>query len=80
MYKYTDNHKVSIIVSMIIVMIFFALLHLTDMKSLVSVLVLQGFGSIFEFYGYVKTKNLLAPYITHLCTDMFIFILVLSGL
>ncbi|MBR3213487.1 MAG: CPBP family intramembrane metalloprotease [Methanosphaera sp.] len=69
MYKYTGNRKVSIMVSMIIVMIFFALLHLTDMKSLVSVLALQGFGPIFEFYGYVKIKNLLVPYITHLCTE-----------
>lgn len=77
MYKYTGNRKVSVIVSMSIVMIFFALLHLMDMESLVSVLVLQGFGSIFEFYGYIKTKNLIIPYITHLCTDLLLFSIIL---
>lgn len=76
-YKFSENRKLSVILSMIIIMVFFALLHAMDMKSIVSVLVLQGFGSIFEFYGYIKTKNLLISYITHLCTDLSIFLLFL---
>lgn len=79
-YKYSNNRKLSIVVSMIIVMVFFALLHAMDFRSLFSVLVLQGLGSIFEFIGYIKTKNIWISYITHLCTDVFIFVLIIMGL
>ena len=78
-YKHSENRKLSVIVSMLIIMVFFALLHASDMKSLVSVLALQGFGSIFEFYGYIKTKNILISYITHLCTDLSFMLIILLG-
>ena len=78
-YKYSNNRKLSVIVSMIIVMICFGLLHAVDTKSLLSVIVIQGFGSIFEFYGYIKTKNLLISYLTHFFTDFFIFAIILLG-
>ena len=76
-YKYTDNRKGSVIASMLVVMVFFGLLHLMDLQSLPSVLLMQGFGSIFEFYGYIKTKNVFISYITHLCTDVFLFLLII---
>jgi hypothetical protein len=79
-YKYTENRKLSIILSMFIVMMFFALLHLSDLHSIVSVIVLQGFGTIFEFYGYLKTKNIFISYLTHLLTDLSLFIIMLIGL
>jgi len=79
-YKYTENRKLSIILSMFIVMMFFALLHLSDLHSIVSVIVLQGFGTIFEFYGYLKTKNIFISYLTHLLTDLTLFIIMLIGL
>ena len=78
-YKYSNNRKLAIIVSMLLVMVGFALMHFTGFQFLVSVLVIQGFGSIFEFYGYIKTKNLLISYITHLTTDVFIFMAILLG-
>lgn len=79
LYKYSNNRKLSVVVSMLIVMVFFALLHAMDFRSLFSVLVLQGLGSIFEFIGYIKTKNIMVSYITHLCTDVFIFALIMMG-
>lgn len=79
-YKYSSNRKLSIVAAMIIVMVFFAMLHLMDLKSLVSVLLVQGLGSIFEFYGYIKTKNVFISYITHLLTDVFIFVIVIMGI
>lgn len=78
-YKYSDNRKLAIVGSMLIVMVCFGLLHAADFKSIVSVLLLQGLGSIFEFYGYIKTKNVLISYITHLCTDALVFALILLG-
>lgn len=78
-YKYSNNRKLSVIVSMIIVMIFFASLHALDFNMFLFAIFVQGFGSIFEFIGYIKTKNILISYITHLCTDVFIFILIILG-
>ena len=74
-YKYTDNRKLSVILSMLLVMIFFAYLHAFDLNLLRFTIFVQGFGSIFEFYGYIKTKNIFVSYITHLCTDVFAFAL-----
>ena len=78
-YKYSNNRKFSVIASMIIVMVFFAGLHVMDANSIIGSLLLQGFGSIFEFYGYIKTKNIWISYITHICTDVFIFLLIIAG-
>ena len=61
-FKYTDNRKLSVIASMLIVMVFFAFMHVMDLHSVVSCLLLQGLGSIFEFIGYIKTKNILISY------------------
>ena len=80
-YKYTNNRKLSIIVSALIVLVFFGLLHYDpETTPLLSVIVIQGFGSIFELYGYIKTKNLFVPYLCHLFTDGFIFLIILLGL
>ena len=79
-YKYSNNRKLSVILSMFIVMIFFAGLHALDFKMFIFAIFIQGFGSIFEFIGYIKTKNILISYITHLCTDVFIFLLTIGGM
>lgn len=80
-YKYTDNRNLSIAISSVIIMICFGLLHYDPPYStLTSVLAMQGFGTIFELYGYIRTKNVLVPYISHLLTDAFIFITIMLGL
>ena len=78
-YKYTDNRKWSIVVSVFIIMVMFALMHSFDLRTFIFALFIQGFGSIFEFIGYIKTKNVLISYITHLCTYVFIIILSVVG-
>ena len=79
-YKFSNNRKLSVILSMIIVMIFFASLHIMSLNALLFALCIQGLGSIFEFIGYIKTKNILISYITHLCTDLFVFMIVILGI
>ena len=80
-YKYSNNRKLAIIVSTVLVMIGFGLLHYyPPYSTLASVLTLQGIGSIFEMYGYLKTKNIFVPYITHLLTDVLFFVLILLGM
>ena len=79
-YKYSDNRKLSIIESALIVMICFGLLHWNPPYStLVSALFLQGFGTVFEMYGYIKTKNLFVPYLSHFFTDFIIKVVILLG-
>ena len=79
-YKFTDNTKVSMALSVAIVLTVFGLMHyLPGENTIVSVLVLQGLGSMFEMYGYIKTKNLFVPYIAHLLTDAIAFIAIMMG-
>lgn len=79
-YKYSNNRKLAIVVSAIIVLTGFGLMHYAPpYTTLTSVLLIQGAGSIFEVYGYLKTKNIIVSYISHLLTDAFVFITVLSG-
>ena len=79
-YKFTENLKQSVSISVAIVLVVFGLLHyMPPMNTLVSVLLLQGLGSFFEMYGYIKTKNLFVPYISHLLTDLISFIIILWG-
>jgi len=79
-FKYSNNRKTSVIVSAFTVMMLFGLLHAPDFKSIASVLIIQGLGSVFEFYAYIKTKNLLVSYLTHLLTDAFLFSMMFLGL
>ena len=79
-FKYTDNRKLSVIVSMLGVMVLFASIHAYNFEMLMFALFIQGLGSIFEFIGYIKTKNVLISYITHLCTDVFIYLIIIMGI
>ena len=79
-YKFSNNLKLAVVISVTIVLIVFGLLHYwPPSNTLVSVLLLQGLGSMFEMYGYLKTKNIFVPYISHFLTDAVSFILILSG-
>ena len=78
-FKYTHSRKFSMIFSMLVVMLGFGLLHATDLSAIPSVILIQGLGSIFEFLAYFRSKNLLMSYLTHLLTDVFIFVVTLVG-
>lgn len=80
-FKYTNKRNLSFVSSMVIVLIFFAFLHFDPSStSIASVLLLQGVGSLVEMYGYAKTKNIFVPYMSHLFTDAFSFILIMLGI
>lgn len=71
LYRYTNNRKKSIIISTIIMLIIFGLLHVnTYGYNIIQILLLQGLGSIFEFAGYLKTKNLAIPIIIHVLINI----------
>lgn len=79
-YKYSDNRKLSIILAMFVTMLLFASVHSFNLKMLIFAIFVQGFGSIFEFIGYIKTKNIFVSYITHYCTDFIGFMVIILGL
>lgn len=80
LFKYTSNRRMSIVVSSAITLVFFALIHLEPGVSLLSVLLIQGLGSLFHLYVYLKTKNLFASYLSHLMTDAFVLIMAMLGI
>lgn len=71
-YRFSERKNVSFIFSAIIVMVGFGLLHYVGDTTIYSVIIIQGLGSIFEFYGYYKTKNLWVSYLSHIITDAFL--------
>lgn len=79
-YKYSDNRKLSVILSMIITMIFFAFIHTFSWQLFIFTIWIQGFGSIFEFIGYIKTKNILVSYLTHIFSDFIFYGIAFMGL
>ena len=79
-YKYSNKRKLSVILSVALIIVMFASLHAFNPAMLIFALFIQGIGSIFDFYGYIKTKNVLVSYLCHLLTDEFIFIITMLGL
>lgn len=78
-YKYSNNRKLSVILSVALIMLMFASLHAYNPIMFIFALFMQGLGSIFEFYGYIKTKNVLVSYLCHLFTDESIYLIALLG-
>ena len=78
-YKYTNKRKLSVIISVALIMLMFASMHAYNPIMFIFALCIQGLGSIFEFYGYIKTKNIMVPYLCHLLTDEFIFLIKILG-
>lgn len=70
-YKISNDRKRTIIFASIITMIIFGGCHQGEAGSLIRVIAVQGFGSIFDILIYLKTKNVAASYATHLLFDIF---------
>ena len=79
-FKYSENRKLSVVASMIVTMVFFASLHSLSLETFIFAIFVQGLGSIFEFFAYIKTKNILVSYICHYATDFLIYLIMFLGL
>lgn len=70
-YKLSNNRKIGVVCAAFITMLSFGVLHqcnyvpISISLRLILGIILQGFGSIFDIYAYVKTKNILISYFTH---------------
>ena len=71
-YKYTRNRSLSIYVGIIVTLVVFGLTHWVAYDGrILQILLIQGFGSIFDLYAYMKTKNFFVSYILHLFIDFY---------
>ena len=68
--KYSGNRKVSIVVATVLMLVYFGLSHIPAYSGKVlQVLLIQGFGSIFTVFAYLKTKNIFVSYMIHFIID-----------
>lgn len=70
-YKLINDRRVAVIFAAFLTMLLFGSYHYTGEGRLISFIVVQGFGSIFDILAYIKTKNVLVSYLTHLLYDIF---------
>ena len=77
-YKFSKNRKLSIVIATFAAAMIFGFVHMTTYGNLLQVILLQGFGSIFDIYAYLKTKNIVVPYIIHLLFDSIAFLIILA--
>ena len=76
-YKQTHNRNLSIWGGIAATLLVFALSHASAYSnSILQILLIQGLGSIFSLYPYLKTKNVVASYILHLLVDFIPFTIV----
>ena len=71
-YRFTENRKLSIVIAAIFTMMAFGSVH-QSYGPLIQVLLVQGLGSIFDLYAYIKTKNVLVSYLAHILFDFIPF-------
>ncbi|KZX16280.1 hypothetical protein MBCUT_09580 [Methanobrevibacter cuticularis] len=72
-YKFTKKRKLSIVISTGIVLLIFGLLHFPTYHNIISILLLQGLGSIFIMFAYIKTKNIFVSFVIHVLYDLITF-------
>ncbi len=70
-YKLTGNRNTSLIIGVIGSMIIFGLAHYDAYDGkILQILLMQGLGSIFNYFAYLKTKNIWVGYLIHLIQDL----------
>ena len=78
-YHFTKNRKLSIIISAMLTMAIFGLAHY-KYGPVIQILLIQGLGSVFDLYAYLKTKNVFVSYLAHLLFDFIPFAMELIAL
>ena len=70
-FRRTNNRKASVILAIVVTMLVFGLVHFAAYKgSILQILLVQGLGSIFAIFCYVRTKNVLTSYAMHAILDL----------
>ena len=79
-YKLTGNRGLCIALGIAATLFAFGMIHVNSYDGkILQILLIQGLGTIFDLYAYMKTKNVLVSYILHLLVDFIPFTLVFIG-
>lgn len=79
-YRLTANRTLAIWMGVIVSLFIFGMAHFAAFSgSVLQILLVQGLGSIFDLYLYMKTKNVVVSYLMHVMIDFIPFILVMLG-
>lgn len=62
--------KKAVIISIMLTLIVFGLLHFNSYQNILQILLIQGFGGFAEMYPYIKTKNLTLSVIVHILLNL----------
>lgn len=74
-FRRTGDRKKSIVIAIVITLFIFGIAHLRAYNgSLAQVLLIQGVGSIFDLFLYLRTKNIMTSYVMHVLQD-FMFLI-----
>lgn len=70
-YHFSENRRLSVVISTLFVMLVFGLMHLPAYNmNFIQSLLLIGLGAIFDLFPYLKTKNVTNSYIVHVLIDI----------
>lgn len=70
-YKFSHNRGLSLFIGLVGAMVIFGLVHYEAYEGrILQIILVQGFGSMFEYFAYLKTKNIWVAYLVHLIRDI----------
>lgn len=79
-YKLTNNRGTAIALGITLTLLIFGLAHYRAYSGrILQILLIQGLGSIFDLYAYMKTKNVVVSYIIHIIIDYIPFTYAMLG-
>jgi hypothetical protein len=69
LFRRSNNRKSAVVIAVFATALVFGLAHYAAYGSIVQILLVQGLGCIIDVFAYLKTKNILTSYATHLPLD-----------
>ena len=79
-YKLTKNRTLSVVAATVIMLLVFAIAHATAYEfNWIQILINQGIATLFCFYNYARSKNILTSYIQHVLLDAIPFVMAMTG-
>ena len=69
-YRRYNRRKLGIILGIAVAALYFGILHYTAYGNLAQVIFVQGTAGALMLYMYLRTKNIMVPYLAHLLMDV----------
>ena len=73
LYQTTKLRRFSIIIATIITLGYFGLLHAESIETIIPSVIIIGIPSVLDVYAYIKTKNIMVTYLTHIFFNIVLY-------